>query len=74
MTGKNVTECTGGARALSGEDLQDRSHCDPRRRQALELAFLVADRYHTHCELPAAQCRPGVFLPPELAISCKIGR
>ncbi|MEQ8479242.1 MAG: 3-deoxy-7-phosphoheptulonate synthase class II [Hoeflea sp.] len=48
MTGKNVTECTGGARALSGEDLQDRyhTHCDPRLNadQALELAFLVAER------------------------------
>jgi hypothetical protein len=45
MTGKNVTECTGGARALSGEDLQDRyhTHCDPRLNadQALELAFLM---------------------------------
>ena len=48
MTGKNVTECIGGARALSGEDLQDRydTHCDPRLNadQALELAFLVAER------------------------------
>jgi 3-deoxy-7-phosphoheptulonate synthase len=46
MTGKNVTECTGGAREVSGEDLQDRyhTHCDPRLNadQALELAFLVA--------------------------------
>ena len=32
MTGKNVTECTGGARALSGDDLSERyhTHCDPR--------------------------------------------
>ncbi|GAA4523887.1 3-deoxy-7-phosphoheptulonate synthase class II [Chelativorans composti] len=47
MTGKNVTECTGGARAISGEDLQNRyhTHCDPRLNadQALELAFLVAE-------------------------------
>jgi len=47
MTGKNVTECTGGARAISAEDLQDRyhTHCDPRLNadQALELAFLVAE-------------------------------
>jgi len=46
MTGKNVTECTGGARAISAEDLSDRyhTHCDPRLNadQALELAFLVA--------------------------------
>ena len=26
MTGKNVTECTGGARAISDEDLNDRYH------------------------------------------------
>jgi 3-deoxy-7-phosphoheptulonate synthase len=47
MTGKNVTECTGGARALSDADLNDRYHtfCDPRlnAEQALELAFLVAE-------------------------------
>lgn len=46
MTGKNVTECTGGAHAISAEDLSDRyhTHCDPRLNadQALELAFLVA--------------------------------
>ncbi|MDF1633967.1 3-deoxy-7-phosphoheptulonate synthase class II [Mycoplana sp. MJR14] len=48
MTGKDVTECTGGARALSGDDLADRyhTHCDPRLNadQALELAFLLAER------------------------------
>ncbi|WP_137156241.1 3-deoxy-7-phosphoheptulonate synthase class II [Rhizobium sp. FKL33] len=47
MTGNDVTECTGGARALTGEDLQDRyhTHCDPRLNadQALELAFLLAE-------------------------------
>ena len=47
MTGKNVTECTGGARAISADDLHDRyhTHCDPRLNadQALELAFLVAE-------------------------------
>ena len=47
MTGKNVTECTGGARAISDADLRDRSHthCDPRlnAEQAIELAFLVAE-------------------------------
>ena len=45
MTGKNVTECTGSARAI-GEDLHDRyhTHCDPRLNadQAIELAFLVS--------------------------------
>ena len=48
MTGNDVTECTGGARALSGDNLGDRyhTHCDPRLNadQALELAFLLAER------------------------------
>jgi 3-deoxy-7-phosphoheptulonate synthase len=48
MTGKNVTECTGGAQSISDADLHDRyhTHCDPRLNadQALELAFLVAER------------------------------
>ncbi|MCP5086283.1 MAG: 3-deoxy-7-phosphoheptulonate synthase class II [Rhodobacteraceae bacterium] len=46
MTGKDVTECTGGVRAVTDEDLSDRYHtaCDPRLNasQSLELAFLVA--------------------------------
>ena len=48
MTGKDVTECTGGARAITDEDLNDRYHtlCDPRlnAEQAIELAFLLAER------------------------------
>lgn len=48
MTGKNVTECTGGAREVTDAQLGDRyhTHCDPRLNadQALELAFLVAER------------------------------
>ncbi|MGR3756181.1 MAG: class II 3-deoxy-7-phosphoheptulonate synthase [Tranquillimonas sp.] len=47
MTGKDVTECTGGVRAVTDEDLSDRYHtaCDPRLNasQSLELAFLVAE-------------------------------
>jgi 3-deoxy-7-phosphoheptulonate synthase len=47
MTGKNVTECTGGARAITDEDLHDRyhTHCDPRLNadQSIELAFLIAE-------------------------------
>lgn len=47
MTGNDVTECTGGARAVSEEDLKDRyhTHCDPRLNasQSLELAFLLAE-------------------------------
>ena len=48
MTGQNVTECLGGARELSAGELADRyhTHCDPRLNgeQALELAFLVAEK------------------------------
>jgi len=48
MTGQNVTECTGGATAISEADLSDRyhTHCDPRLNadQSLELAFLMAER------------------------------
>jgi len=47
MTGKDVTECTGGVRAVTDEDLSSRYHtaCDPRLNasQALELAFLVSE-------------------------------
>jgi 3-deoxy-7-phosphoheptulonate synthase len=47
MTGQNVTECTGGARAITDEDLNDRYHtfCDPRlnAEQSIELAFLLAE-------------------------------
>lgn len=47
MTGKDVTECTGGARAITDEDLNDRYHtfCDPRlnAEQAIDMAFLIAD-------------------------------
>ena len=47
MTGDNVTECTGGAVAISDAELSNRyhTHCDPRLNadQSLELAFLVAE-------------------------------
>jgi 3-deoxy-7-phosphoheptulonate synthase len=47
MTGRNVTECTGGAVAITEEALGDRyhTHCDPRMNasQALELSFLIAE-------------------------------
>ena len=47
MTGQDVTECLGGAQAISDETLSDRyhTHCDPRLNasQALELAFLIAE-------------------------------
>ncbi len=48
MTGANVTECIGGARALSEADLRSRymSYCDPRlnAEQAIEVAFLIAEK------------------------------
>ena len=47
MTGQNVTECTGGAMAVTDENLADRyhTHCDPRLNagQSIELAFLLAE-------------------------------
>ncbi len=50
MTGKDVTECTGGVRAVTDQTLSDRYHtaCDPRLNaaQSLELAFLVSDELH----------------------------
>ncbi len=58
MTGQNVTECTGGATAISESDLRDRyhTHCDPRLNadQSLELAFLVAERMKQEREADAA--------------------
>ena len=54
MTGKDVTECTGGVRAVTDEDLSDRYHtaCDPRLNasQSLELAFLVAEELRARRE------------------------
>ncbi len=48
MTGQHVTECIGGAQAISEEDLSSRyhTHCDPRLNgeQALELAFMIAEK------------------------------
>jgi 3-deoxy-7-phosphoheptulonate synthase len=47
MTGQNVTECIGGAQAISEQGLAEKyiTHCDPRlnARQSLELAFLISD-------------------------------
>ena len=58
MTGKDVTECTGGVRAVADEDLSDRYHtaCDPRLNasQALELAFLVSEELHQRREAQRA--------------------
>ena len=54
MTGQDVTECIGGARAISETDLASRyhTHCDPRLNgeQALELAFLIAEKLQSSTE------------------------
>eukprot|EP00897_Mesotaenium_endlicherianum_P004314 jgi/Mesen1/3910/ME000208S02917 len=48
MTGQNVTECVGGSKTVTFDDLHSRyhTHCDPRLNasQSLELAFLIAER------------------------------
>ncbi|KAL9244900.1 hypothetical protein vseg_018616 [Gypsophila vaccaria] len=48
MTGQNVTECVGGSRTITYDDLSSRyhTHCDPRLNasQSLELAFIIAER------------------------------
>ena len=47
LTGRNVTECTGGAQDITDENLSDRyhTHCDPRLNasQSLELAFVIGE-------------------------------
>jgi 3-deoxy-7-phosphoheptulonate synthase len=47
MTGQDVTECLGGARAITHEDLSNRYHtvCDPRlnAEQSIDMAFLIAE-------------------------------
>jgi len=47
LTGQDVTECTGGAIAVTEESLSSRyhTHCDPRLNasQAIELAFQLAE-------------------------------
>jgi 3-deoxy-7-phosphoheptulonate synthase len=52
MTGQDVTECLGGAQAISEMNLSDRyhTHCDPRLNasQSLELAFLIAETIKKH--------------------------
>jgi 3-deoxy-7-phosphoheptulonate synthase len=58
MTGRDVTECTGGVRAVREANLSDRYHtaCDPRLNaaQALELAFLVAEMLHQRLQAQRA--------------------
>ena len=52
LTGEAVTECIGGSEELTEEDLNTNytTYCDPRlnEKQALEIAFLVAEHYRAH--------------------------
>jgi 3-deoxy-7-phosphoheptulonate synthase len=61
MTGRNVTECTGGAQRLTAADLAENyaTFCDPRlnAEQSLELAFLIAEELKSH------RARQGSALP-----------
>jgi 3-deoxy-7-phosphoheptulonate synthase len=58
MTGGHVTECVGGGRKVSEEDLPNRylTHCDPRLNEdqaidvAREVAMLLAKRGHRHSD------------------------
>jgi len=56
MTGQNVTECIGGAHAVSEDELSARyhTHCDPRLNadQALELSFLIAEKLKAEKDAP----------------------
>ena len=54
MTGKNVTECVGGAMAITHAGLADSydTHCDPRLNgaQSIELAFLLAEELNQEAQ------------------------
>jgi len=56
MTGEDVTECVGGVSDVREETLPDRynTFCDPRLNgaQALEIAFLIAERMRERTGLP----------------------
>ena len=62
MTGQDVTECIGGARAITDEDLNDRYHtaCDPRlnAEQSIDMAFLIAELLKQDRGARTSRCRP----------------
>ncbi|KAK9110734.1 hypothetical protein Sjap_018794 [Stephania japonica] len=62
MTGQNVTECIGGSRTVTFDDLSSRyhTHCDPRLNasQSLELAFIIAERLRKRRITPTSQFSP----------------
>ena len=57
MTGSNVSECVGGECNITEDMVEDKylvaPECDPRLngQQALELAFLIAERMRTRAGL-----------------------
>lgn len=57
MTGKDVTECLGGAQQIAETDIERccQTKCDPRLNgtQALEVAFIVAELLRETCDLRA---------------------
>ena len=74
MTGQNVTECTGGARAITDADLNDRYHtlCDPRlnAEQAIELAFLLAELLRKSATDGPSRCRRSPGCEPGSSAFC----
>eukprot|EP00850_Spirogloea_muscicola_P007208 SM000036S13252 [mRNA] locus=s36:134771:137092:- [translate_table: standard] len=62
MTGQNVTECLGGSKEVTLDDMSSRyhTHCDPRLNasQSLELAFLIAERLRKRRGSPALSPLP----------------
>ena len=70
LTGQNVTECIGGAQAISEASLADRyqTHCDPRLNasQALELAFEIAEALKRERQ----QHKPGSAAPAAPPLPC----
>ncbi len=63
LTGQDVTECLGGAQAITEQGLADRYHtrCDPRLNasQSLELAFLIAEMLKEQRRPPTADALSG---------------
>ena len=69
LTGEDVTECTGGAGAITESDLESGRYstgCDPRLNfhQALEMSFLIArllSARRVETQGPLSSRRPGFF-------------
>ncbi|KAG5111152.1 hypothetical protein JHK82_040375 [Glycine max] len=74
MTGQNVTECIGGSRTVTFDDLSSRyhTHCDPRLNasQSLELAFIIAERLRKS-RIRSQQPLAPLGTAPNLTTFCK---